>query len=187
MSEHTAPDVGAVIARAAELKQQSEDTLTPQQLRDVAAELGIEPRFVDDAVKDLARRQAARQRLAVQNKARTKRLIGAFVAFDIALVVVLALSAQAAKSAWAEVAATQAALSSSLQRQQETQQLFGARQGERDADAELAGANNRVAIAKQRHDAAAAGWNAKNVFVSVGATLAGLPDRAELSNGPPTR
>lgn len=182
MTESTTPDVGSVIARAAELKQQSEDTLTPQQLRDVAAELGIEPGFVDDAVKDLKRRQEANKQALAERKARNKKLIGAFIAFDIAIVVVLALSVQTARAEYSNVSAAQAAVTTSLQRQTETQRLFGGRTGEREADAELAGALNRVAIAKQRYDAAATSWNAHGPFTGIGADLAGLPEQVQLSH-----
>lgn len=177
MTDSTPPiDVGDVIARAAELKQKSEDQLTPEQLREVAADLGIEARFVDDAVKDLDRRHRANAALAARKKARTKKLIAAFVAVDIGVVVVLALAVSSAKSEWQHVEGARAAVASSLVRQQETEKLFGARKGEREADAELAGAGNRTAIAKKRYDEAAVVWNGRGVFTGIGAGLAGLDD-----------
>jgi len=172
-------EVGAIIARAAELKQASEDQLTPEQVREVAAELGIEGAFVDAAVNDLRRRQEQKHKddeaRLVAAKARRKKMLTGVVVFDLVLVAVGGVAYGAANDAVATLSAAEATVNGAVVRQKETEALFLAKKGEREADAELAGAQNRIAIAKKAYDAAAVAYNARSPLARLGGSLSAAP------------
>lgn len=174
-------DVGSVITRAALLKRESEDSLTPEQLREAAGELGVEPAVVDAAVIDLTRRRVAQ---AQARKARARARARVAVAASLVVIAALTLAGLAmssARVAWAQLEQQRVAVVQARARHSEVQALWGARAGAPDADAELNSAVNRVQLAQRSYDNAASSWNARGFVHDLGASLAGLPDTVPLS------
>jgi len=174
-------DVGSVIARAAELKQVSDDAVTPELLRKVAAELGIEPQFVDAAVADLEQRRTTQEAARVARRKLRMRVAAAFGTVVALLLATSAAAYSSATSAWAELERHRSGVAQAMARQHEVTALYGSRAGEPDADAELTGALNRVHIAQRRYDDAASLWNGRGGFGALGAGLTGLPRSVALS------
>lgn len=188
-------DVDDLIGLAAEMRERDRDRLTVDELREVAEEVGIEARYLDQALAALTSRrreeaalQAAR---AARGAARRRRLglvalgvLGALAVVGVGLggllwsrhgdLVPLDAEVRRARAQWRNVVERQAAVE---------ERLRDVPPG-RERQAELAGAENRVRIERRRYDETAAAYNAEagSVLGAWAASLGGLPTEAPLSD-----
>ena len=156
-------DVDEVIGLAAELRHQSEDLLSPEELAAIGEELGIPAEFVDRARQELTRRreQAERQARAAAERRRQITLIVSVVAGVLLLVsAILSFTAvSSARSAYHVVLAQAAEVHNVQDRQASVLALYADRPDSIDRDAEIMGAENRVRVATQRYNEAVATYN----------------------------
>jgi uncharacterized protein HemX len=180
-------DVDDIVEIASELQQQeSEDAarLDRDDMIQIGTELGLDEEHVDEAIEVHQDREEA-----AEEKARTHAKIaivaGVAVAFLAILVLILAFVGRGSvKEERSKVNKAKAQVRNVLDRQANVEKRFEGAELNSDREAELAGAENRVAIEKRRYDEAATEYNdvAGSFPGSWGATVFGLPKSVPLSN-----
>ncbi|RKH25742.1 hypothetical protein D7V77_16710 [Corallococcus sp. CA041A] len=186
-------DVNELIATATRLMQKdaAPDTLTPDDLRRIGEELDIPARYVDQALEALARRREeqareaqARERLSRLRRARLKQ--GAWA--GVALAGVLAVSGLVVRNGLtttlAEVAQKRSQVRNVLERRETLHARLDQLTPGLNRDAEVAGADNRVAVEQRRYDERAAAYNASAASFPTSwvVRLSGLPASLPLSS-----
>lgn len=177
-------DVDDIIGLAAEMRQADEGKLTVEELTAVAAELELPAPYVERAIAALEERRAE-SRAAQARRKRALRIVAVAAVAALALAMFSGVaSVNALRTRAAEVEMGRAQVGNVIERREQVVVRVGAETGGRDAQAELAGADNRVAIEIRRYDQVAGGYNAMATSFpdSLWATLAGLPSRVPLSS-----
>lgn len=189
-------DVDDLIHTATRMMQKdaAPETLTTEDLKRIGEELDIPGQYIDRAMVELARRrqeqEQARQAAEAESKARRERLgrrlrLGAIVAASLAVVAGLGgLSVRnGLNGTLQEVARQRAQVRNVLERRVEVEKRAATATAGPERDAQLSGADNRVAVEKRRYDEAATRYNAEaSAFPQswvVG--LTGLPSSMPLS------
>ncbi|RKH32503.1 hypothetical protein D7Y13_18805 [Corallococcus praedator] len=186
-------DVNELIATATRLMQKdaAPDTLTPDDVRKIGEELDIPARYVDQALEALARRreEQAREAQAKERLARLRRVKARRAAWVGAAVVgVLAVSGLVMRNGLTSTLADVARQRAQVRNVVERRESLRARQDTLTPglarDAELSGADNRVAIEQRRYDERAADYNASATSFPTGwvVRLTGLPPVLPLSS-----
>ncbi|RKH60232.1 hypothetical protein D7X55_36515 [Corallococcus sp. AB049A] len=182
-------DVNELIATATRLMQKdaAPDTLTPEDLRRIGEELDIPARYVDQALEALARRREdearARERRSLLLRARLRR--GALA--GVVLVGVLAVPGLIVRNGLttrlAEVAQKRAQVRNVVERREALHARLEQLTPGLNRDAEVAGADNRVAVERRRYDERAAEYNASAASFPTSwvVRLSGLPPVLPLS------
>jgi hypothetical protein len=186
-------DVDDLISTATRLMQKdaAPETLTTEDLKRIGEELDIPAEYIDKAMGALAQRREEQEReRQAQEHARKARLArlrrSAWVAAGMAGV--LALSGlfvrNGLNSTLADVSRQRAQVRNVVERRERVQQRYGSATPGPERDAELSGADNRVAVEQRRYDAAASGYNASaSSFPTVLVVrLTGLPPSVPLSS-----
>ncbi|NBD13891.1 MULTISPECIES: LemA family protein [Corallococcus] len=186
-------DVNELIATATRLMQKdaAPDTLTPDDVRRIGEELDIPARYVDQALEALAKRREAqarealaRERLSRQRRARLRK--GAWV--GAAVVGLMAVSGLVVRngltSTLSDVARQRAQVRNVVDRRESLRARLGLLTPGLERDAELSGADNRVAVEQRRYDERAAGYNASAASFPTNwvVRLSGLPPVLPLSS-----
>ncbi|GAB4568484.1 MAG: hypothetical protein Tsb0020_21990 [Haliangiales bacterium] len=181
-------DIDDIIGLAARMRQEDIERLTVEELEEVGQELGIEARYVAQAVETLRSRRAAAEAEARAAARRRRRLLlsaGLALAGVVALVVVTALVGRSSlHSRLAQVEQQRAQVMSVRDRQRHiAETLTGAAQSS-EREAELIGSENRVRVETKRYDGAAAEYNRQAVSLSGTAArwFFDLPARVPLSS-----
>lgn len=152
-------DVDDVIGLAAEMHHADEGKLTVEELSKVAEELELPTHYVEQAVEALELRRSAARDASARHK-RTLAVSAVASAVAVGLLVISALtSANALRARAAEVAMRRAQVATVVARRDRTVERVAPDAAGRDAQAELAGADNRVAIETRRYDEAASAYN----------------------------
>ena len=181
-------DVDDVIGIAAELKNEVSEQLTIADLEQVAAELDIEPRYVQRAVARLEQRRRRAAEVEKVRRERRRRLLRRTLTTVAAIVAVLILvplwTQSGLRGDLGEVERQKAQVRNVIERQEAVARQWNEAPPSPDRDAELSGAENRVRIERARYDEAAARYNtqAGGPLGRLTATLFGLPARVPLSN-----
>ncbi|MGE6758180.1 LemA family protein [Corallococcus interemptor] len=182
-------DVNELIATATRLMQKdaAPDTLTPEDLRRIGEELDIPARYVDQALEALARRREdearARERRSLLRRARLRQ--GALA--GVVLVGVLAVPGLIVRNGLttqlAEVARKRAQVRNVVERREALHARLDQLTPGLNRDAEVAGADNRVAVERRRYDERAAEYNASAASFPTSwvVRLSGLPPVLPLS------
>jgi hypothetical protein len=186
-------DVNELIATATRLMQKdaAPETLTPDDLRRIGEELDIPARYVDQALEALARRREeqareaqARERLARQRRARLRQT--AWVGVAVAAVVAGSglMVRNGLTSTLADVARQRAQVRNVVERRESLRARVDMLTPGPSRDAELAGADNRVAVEQRRYDERAADYNASAASFPTTwvVRLGGLPSSVPLSS-----
>lgn len=180
-------DVDDVIGVAARLKDADADTLTVEELEEVAAELDIEPEYVSRAVEALRQRRAQAQKQLQQQKQRRKAIMAAIIALVVAILGGLGVTAAVGQGGLHqranEVSQRRAQVVNVLERQQGVERRLKGQEMTPDREAEIIGAENRVRVEARRYDQAATEYNnyTRSLPGRVGAKVTDLPDKMPLS------
>lgn len=177
-------DVDDIIGVAAEMSDLDAERLSVEDLSAIAKDLDIPERYIVPAVAELSRRRQAMLMEEARRRKRTLILVWSAVTV-VALLLVWAFTGNAKLGALvAHAEAQRAQVVNVVERQAATQSTWGPAPESPERRAELAGAENRVRIARRQYDEAAAAYNAA-VFSfpsSLWAGLFGHPDRLPLSS-----
>lgn len=156
--EYGDADVKQFIEKASSIAHRSADALGADDMKRIGTDLGFSDAVVAAALqaleRDRARSTADAERAAALKK-RNLKLVAAFVAFDVVALGGGLYGHGASLKSEAEV--HRAAIVSALDRQREVEKRFST--GTREGDAEIAGALNRVTVARKRYDEAAVAYN----------------------------
>lgn len=183
-----ADDVDDVVGVAAALEQADQQRVGVGEMKEIAAELRIDPRYVEPAIDSLERgRRMARE---ARERARKRRIAlairGAIGLGGIAAALALgaAWTRGVLAPAWSDVERARAQVETVRERRERVEEIWRDRPASLDRDAELAGAENRVGIERRRYDEAAAAYNARAGGLPhvLFCRVAGVPCRAELSS-----
>lgn len=188
--ERTIPrqDVDDVVGVASELAEAEAQRVRVADMKEIAAELAIDPRHVEPAIAALERRRAEEKAAADRaSAARRAWMVRLGTASVVALVVTLGAVAWTHSTLaprWAEVEARRAQVETVLERRADVEAIWADRAPSLDRDAELAGAENRVGVERRRYDEAAADYNAAAAGLphALVCGLAGVPCHAPLSS-----
>ena len=158
-------DVDDVVGVASELAEAEQARVRVEDMKEIAAELAIDPRHVEPAIETLERRR--REEREAEDKVRAARRTWA-VRVSVAVFAVLGLGLGAGawtRSAlagdWTEVERARSQVETVIERRARVQEIWRDQPPSLDRDAELAGAENRVGIERRRYDEAAAAYNAR--------------------------
>lgn len=154
---YTDEDVKAFIARASELADRSRDALTGDDLKRIGSDLGFSDAIVQGALAALERDRALR----AARRTRAVRSIAAFVAIDVVTFGGLFAHSSVLEG---DAHVARAAIVTAVDRQLEVEKRFTT--DTREGQAEIAGALNRITIARRAYDEAALAYND-----SIGRTL----------------
>lgn len=183
-----AEDVDDVVGVASELERAAQERVPVEEMKEIAAELRIDPSYVEPAIAMLERRRdqakvADECERAVRYRRARRAVIGAG-ALALALGLGLAWTRSALAPAWAEVERARAQVETVRERRERVEAIWRDRSPSIDRDAELAGAENRVGIERRRYDEAAAAYNARASGLphALLCAASGVPCRAELSS-----
>lgn len=180
-------DLYAVIELATRRSEAKDDELSLAEVERIAAELGISKAEVDAAVAELKRRRVAERAAAgaEQVERTVRRRQGLRIAAGVGLVVamLMAWTPISLGSKYTAVEQHRSAVINALERQKAVQARLAGRAPDREVDAELAGAENRVRIAEKRYDEAATVYNraAGGWTSGLFGGLFGYPDAVALS------
>ena len=176
-------DVDDIIGVAAELQAVDAERLSVEELGEVARDLDIPEEYVGPAVAELRRRRAAALVAAAARRRRRLAWIAGALAVTALLGIFSLVDCGAVSDAHHTVLRQRAQVVNVMDRQRATRATFAAASGE-PAAAELAGAENRVRIARRDYDAAATAYNQRvdGFPGALWAHLRGWPDRAPLSS-----
>jgi len=176
-------DVDDIIGVAAELQAVDSERLSVEELHEVARDLDIPEQYVGPAITELRRRRAAALAAAATRRRRHRLWTWGALAAVAVLGLFSFLDCGAVSDAHHAVLQRRAQVVNVMDRQRATRATFGAAAGEQ-AAAELAGAENRVRIARRDYDASATAYNQRvdGFPGALWATLRGLPPQVPLSS-----
>ena len=171
-------DLGDVIEIAAERQQQADESLSVEEVKEVAEELDIDASHIDDAVNELE----VRKRADLQEKAETSKfkligggVVGAFVLILIGIGISMSGSLS---SKYTDVEQAKAQYQNVLDRKKSVEKMWKGKPDSPDKMAALEGAENRVRVEGQRYDAA----TKYNQSLGFWATMTGAEDKVPLSS-----
>jgi hypothetical protein len=161
-----AEDVDEIIGLAAKHTHLDPEKLTITELVEIGAELGIKKEAVERAAAELETRRAAERAEAERTRvarAKRARVVGVASAVVVVVMVIASWIGHASlTSALGDVDRARSQVANVIARREDVEKrVAGAAIDPRDKDAELAGAENRVAIEKRRYDEAAERYNAR--------------------------
>lgn len=177
-------DVDDIIGIASEMQNLDADRLSVEDLREVAADLEVPEQYLGPAITELRRRREAAL-AAEAEKRKRRRIIGVVIGAVVVLIVVWALGSQRGlASDLADVQAARAQVENVVSLRQRKIAEWGAKADSPERSAELAGADNRVAIERRKYDEAARRYNARAAGfpTSLWAAVFGMPSAVPLSN-----
>lgn len=180
-------DVDDVIGLAARLDMEAEDRLTIEEVEAVAAELDIEPQHVREAARTLKDDRAAARAEAVARASLRRKIMAVAAAAVTAVLLGLAaltgVGHTGLTNRYAAVEASRAQVVSVLERQEKVETRYRGLTLDRDREAEIIGAENRVRVETRRYDTAAAEYNryASGLSASLARAAFDHPARVKLS------
>lgn len=183
-------DLDDVIEIAARLDLEDDDQLSLREVEEVAAELDIDPEHVREATQQLERERARERAQAVEAAGLRQRVLkGVAAAVTVALLGLAALTGvghAGLNSRFADVETRRAQVVNVLERQAVIQKRYEGLELDRDREAEIIGAENRVRVERKRYDEAAAEYNryASGLSGSIAQRLLSHPARVKLSGEP---
>ena len=162
-------DVDDVVGVAQELESAAttaaDRKLAVDDVKDIAGQLRIDPRYVEPAIDELARRREDEARQRAAKRASRLAAIKAAMAAVLAALVIAGSGALWTRSALgpplAEVERHRAQVENVVDRRERIEAIWRDQPAGLDRDAELAGAENRVATERRRYDEAATDYNAR--------------------------
>lgn len=180
-------DVDDIVEIATELQaKESEDAtrLDRDDMVQIGTELGLDAEHVDEAIEVHQDREEQAEELS-RKRAKIAIIAGVAVAAVALIALILAFVGRGnVKAERSKVNKAHAQVRNVLDRQAHVEERFEGAELNADREAELAGAENRVAIEKRRYDQAATEYNdvAGSFPGSWGATVFGLPESMPLSH-----
>lgn len=152
-----------IIGEAARQKQVAEESLTVEEVKEVAAELDIDESYVEAAVHELERRQelAEKQRERAQSRRRRmrKRALVAFAGVALLCLITVGISYSRLNSKLSAAEQRRAQVESVIERGERTRERYEGQPTSIEKNAALDGAENRVRIETRRYDEAASSYN----------------------------
>lgn len=188
--ERTIPaeDVDDVVGVASELEHVEQRRVRVAEMKEIAEDLRIDPKYVEPAIDALERRRAEESARAEARRA-TRRAWMVRVAIAVAAAIAVVVGGAAWTRAslaprWAEVESARSQVENVIDRRERVEAIWRDREVGPDRDAELAGAENRVGIERRRYDQSAAEYNASASGLphALFCGLAGVPCRAPLAS-----
>lgn len=156
-------DVDDIIATAERLREKARNELTLEEMREVGAEVGIPADFIDRAHQKLQEERRAETIAAIRQKNRRQRMLTIIGGILVLILVAGAVSYSSTTSRlndlYAEVEQHQAEVANQKARQGSVEAHYRDLPDSLDKQAELIGAENRVRVATQRFNEAAARYN----------------------------
>ncbi|MCA9580412.1 MAG: hypothetical protein KC416_01380 [Myxococcales bacterium] len=180
--------VDDVIGEASILADRDRDQVDVEEVVDIGEELGLEERHVKDAVQSVRLRVAEEAEEKKREAVRWSRRRRVAAVVGVALAIMAGISAATTRGTLrdlrAEVVRSRAQVHTVLARQSAVEQRYAGKELTADAEAELAGALNRVSVETRRYDRAVTDYNvaADGVLSGLWAWLFGLPGQLPLSN-----
>ncbi|MGM0557975.1 MAG: hypothetical protein ACQEVA_16435 [Myxococcota bacterium] len=177
-----------IIGVAARKKQVAEDSLTVEEVKEVAAELDIDEEYVDAAVHELERRRRAADKRRQRDEERARRLrkagLGVVGAIAVICLVMFGISYARLSSSLSAAEQQRAQVDNVVERQAATLEQYEGQPTSIEKNAALEGAENRVRIEVRRYDEAAGAYNkvARGLFGGVVTSVVGMPEQLPLSN-----
>lgn len=177
-----------IIGEAARQKQVAEESLTVDEIQEVAAELDIDEQYVDAAVNELQRRQKEAEKRRERAEERRKRLrkiaLWVFVSVGAICLVTFGISYARLNGKLSEAEQKRAQVESVVERQAQTRAQYEGQPTSIEKNAALEGAENRVRIEIRRYDQVAAGYNrsARGFPGNLVTSTLGMPEKLPLSN-----
>jgi hypothetical protein len=177
-----------IIGEAARQKQVAEDSLTIEEVEEVAAELDIDEEYVEAAVHELQRRQelAEKQRKRAEDRASRMRKIAAWGIGAVAAIclVMFAIAFTRLNSTLSAAEQQRAQVESVVERQIATVEQYEGQPTSIEKNAAIEGAENRVRVEIRRYDEAAGTYNkvARGLFGGAVTSMLGMPGELPLSN-----
>lgn len=187
-------DVDDVIGLAAEMKNADEGQLSVEDVKSVAAEVGVPAPYVERALTELERRKAQRAAEGAKHKRRAMIAAAALAVLGLGFAAAAVTGANALRASLATAEQKRSQVENVTRRLasvvEERRRLEARRHANADAqteadtriEAEYLGAMNRVSIETRRYDVAASEYNARAASFpgSLWAKMFGLPGSLEL-------
>jgi cell division protein FtsB len=180
-------DVDDIIAAAERLRADAEDDLTPQELADIGAELGIPAEYVEQARQKLEARRAKHERDAKRREKRRAKIALVAGAVILSAGAIFGLwsysSLSGLRDAYALVEQQRAQVDNVRDRKAAIERQFEGREPSLEKDAELIGAQNRLRVEIKRLNEAAAHYNrqARGFPASLWTGSEELPEQVEMA------
>jgi hypothetical protein len=177
-------DVDDIIGIASEMQNLDADRLSVEDLREVASDLEVPEQYLGPAIVELKRRREALL-AAEAEKRKRRKIIGFTLGGVVVLVVIWALGSQRSlASELADVQAARAQVENVVTLRKRKIAEWGPKADSPERAAELAGADNRVAIERRKYDEAARRYNAKAGGFPTGlwAAVFGMPSQVPTSD-----
>ena len=180
-------DVDDIIGIAEQLKERDTETLTVDDMVEIAGELDIEVEYVEKAIHHLKHQRLAEQEKEKQAQIRWqkyKKLGAVALAVAFALFLLGGIVTQSSLSSkFSEVKTLESKVVSALERQKKILERYGTR-SDVDADGAIDGAENRVRLAKRHYDEAVGTYNksANRIWAKVWAGFLAYPSRISFSS-----
>lgn len=188
MSDRDLPsrDLDDVIELATRRSARRDDMLSMDEVKRIAAELDISEAEVEAAAAELERRRQAERAAEgaerVQAVARRSTAIRVAAVVGIVLALLVAWTPLSLGGKYTLVEQQRSAVANAIERQAAVKARYAGRAPDREADAELSGAENRVRIAEGHYDAAATAYNrSAGGLPGLFGGLFGYPDSVPLS------
>lgn len=181
-------DVVGIAAELAEEEKRAEAKVSVGELEEIAEELRIPSKHVEPALDVLGKRREEAAKQASARRARIKTaLIGSVTALAVGLSALglgVTTTTSALSGPRAAVDRQRAQVETVIERRERIEARLEGAPPSLDRDAELIGAENRVAIERRRYDEAASAYNtlASEAPRSFFCTIAGVPCRVPLSS-----
>ena len=167
-----AEDVDDVIAIAAERSEAEREKLSVEEVQQIAEQVSVPAALVGPAIDELDLRRAEGRRAETDRRMRRHRWFARFrnVALLLAAVGIVSSSLGAIlregilsdlRQAWTPVEQQASQVENVIDRRDRVRVQWVPAPDGVDRDAELAGADNRVALERQRYDEAAAAYNSE--------------------------
>lgn len=185
-------DVDDVVGVASELAEAEQARVRIADMKEIAADLAIDPKHVEPAIETLAERRRQEVRREAQAAAARRTWLargGAAVAVVLGLTVGCGLWTRSALAPrWVEVERARSQVETVVARRAEVESIWRDRAAGIDRDAELAGAENRVGVERRRYDDSAADYNTAAASLPHAwlCGLVGVPCRAPLASEIPS-
>ncbi len=179
-------DIDDLIGVAVEIKEKDEESLSVEDIEEVALELDIEPEYVEQARTELQRRREEQAQREAKEKrkaaARKKWMIGGGVGVTAIFGIWSVATLSSLGSLHSEVEARRAQVQNVRERKRAIAEQLEGRPDSVDKDAELVGSENRIRVEAQRYAEAAARYNeaARSFPAPLVRPLSGLPAEVPL-------
>jgi hypothetical protein len=177
-------DVIEIASEIAERENKEKARMSVDDVVDIGEQLGLEADDVEEAVGTLRDREARDAARAARRKKWIRYAGGAAAALAVSLMFMGLIGRGRLNSARDDVDKARAQVRNVIERQANVEARLADQPASRDKDAELAGAENRIAIEKRRYDEAASKYNgtARSFTGAWGARFFAIDKRVPLSN-----